>query len=438
MSVDPGHEFLDVLVQLCGQGAVYPPGASYPTIVNRGFVASYAASGGQSNPGEIMKCYSPGQLPVLNALAREFVVCDNWYASIPGPTWPNRFFVHAASSGGLDHSPSTQEIVEWESVHGFAFANGTIFDRLHGHGIKWRIYAGDLFPVVAGLKGIYPTDVHPYSRFLHDVAQSDYPISYTFIEPSYNVLSDYRCSTSQHPLDDVTRGEGLIKSTYEAIRNSAVWNSSLLIITWDEHGGFYDHVAPPKAVAPSDTAMRSSSNRYGFTFEQYGVRVPAVVISPLIPRNLIDHRVYDHASIPATLEACFGLRPMTQRDANASNLMPLLSLSSPRGDAPAVLPAPAQSGVGGCSPIVYSAGAMPEELITPLPVARPVASVDTGNVPGIMHSALRADLALSPPEQRNSIIARFSAIRTRADADRYLSEVRQKMRAARPVSPTPR
>ena len=118
--------------------------------------------------------------------------------------------------------------------------------------------------------------------------------------------------------------------------------------------------------------------------------------------------------------------------------MPLLSLSSPRGDAPAVLPAPAQSGVGGCSPIVYSAGAMPEELITPLPVARPVASVDTGNVPGIMHSALRADLALSPPEQRNSIIARFSAIRTRADADRYLSEVRQKMRAARPVSPTPR
>jgi len=83
-----------------------------------------------------MKCYSHSHLPVLNALAREFVICDNWFASMAGPTWPNRVFVHAASSGGLDHSPSTQEIVEWETLHGFAFQNGTIFDRLTSLKIK--------------------------------------------------------------------------------------------------------------------------------------------------------------------------------------------------------------------------------------------------------------------------------------------------------------
>src|SRR6202040_3730166 len=108
-------EFADVVRQLCGPDAMYTSGAAYPAIVNTGFVASYAAAlddGG--DPGEVMKCYSPAtQLPVLYALAQEFVVCDNWFASLPGPTWPNRFFAHAASSGGLDHSPSSQEILEW-------------------------------------------------------------------------------------------------------------------------------------------------------------------------------------------------------------------------------------------------------------------------------------------------------------------------------------
>ena len=431
MSVDPGHEFLNVLVQLCGEGTVYPPDGAYPGINNSGFVASYAASGGQRNPGEIMKCFGPDQLPVLNALAREFVICDNWYASMLGPTWPNRFFVHAASSGGLDHSPSTQEIVEWEMVHGFAFANGTIFDQLNTRKVRWRVYAGDYFPVVGGLKGIHPTDIHLYRNFLQDIAQPDYPISYTFIEPSYNVISDYKCSTSQHPLDDVTRGEALIKSTYEAIRNSPLWNSSLLIITWDEHGGFYDHVAPREAVPPSDAVLDPDHSQYGFTFEQYGVRVPAVIVSPLIPRNLVDHRIYDHASIPATLETCFGVNSMTRRDASANNLLPLVSLSSPRSDAPTVLPAPAESGVGGCAPLSFSGATIPEELTTALPVSRPQDSVNSGNLPGMLHSALRRDLFLSAPAQRDEIIAQFALITTRAQAAQYLDRVRQKQRAAR-------
>jgi phospholipase C len=129
--LDPGHEFPQVLEQLCGPGATYPAGGAYPPIVNSGFVASYAAGGGQADPGEIMRCFGPSQLPVLNALAREFAVCDRWYAPMPGPTWPNRFFAHAASSAGLDHSPTTAEIILWESLAGLSFNHGTIFDRMN-------------------------------------------------------------------------------------------------------------------------------------------------------------------------------------------------------------------------------------------------------------------------------------------------------------------
>jgi phospholipase C len=432
MPVDPGHEFPDVVKQLCN-GPIYQSGGAYPPVLNGGFVASYADSGGQANPGEIMKCYSSSQLPVLNALAKEFVVCDHWYASMPGPTWPNRFFVHAASSGGLDHSPSAAEISKWETVDGFSFQNGTIFDRMNANNTNWRLYAGDNFPVVAGLKGINVTEINDYHDFAPDVGQSSYPASYTFIEPSYgHVVTDYKCGTSQHPLDDVTRGEMLIKCTYEAIRASPLWNSSLLIITWDEHGGFYDHVPPPAAVTPGDQPTDDDHSQYGFTFEQYGVRVPAIVVSPLIPRNVIDHRAYDHASIPATLEACFGLPPLTKRDSSALNLLPLVSLPSPRNDTPMTVPGPVNSGITGCDPVSCTAA----PAMQPLPPSRPQDSINEGNVPGIMHAALRWDLALSPPQQRDAILARFRTLQTRADAWQYMNEVQQKIRAAKAGPPT--
>jgi phospholipase C len=440
MSIDPGHEFTDVVVQLCGPGAVYQFGGAYPPVLIRGFVDSYVtacvAKKIQSDPGEIMKSYNtPNQLPVLNKLAQEFVACDNWHASLPGPTWPNRFFAHAASSGGLDHSPSTLDIAKWDTIDGFDFANGTIFDRLNSKGIKWRLYAGDDFPVVAALHGINLTEINDYSDFASDVAQANYPASYTFIEPSYgHFWSDYKCGTSQHPQDDVTRGESLIKATYETIRNSPMWNSSLFIITWDEHGGFYDHLPPPPAIAPADTAPGDEYNQYGFTFQQYGPRVPALVISPLIPRNLIDHRVYDHASIPATLEACFGLNSLTQRDAQSNNLMPLVSLGSPRADAPPTLPAPASSGLTGCDPVVFDLRIQAPPVGQPMPigpVSRPEDSFNEGNIPGFLFVVLRSHLALSPPAERPAVIGRFNAIKTRTDAAAYVSEVKPKVRLAR-------
>jgi outer membrane assembly lipoprotein YfiO len=165
-----------------------------------------------------MKCYSPGQLPVLNALAREFAVLDRWFSSLPGPTWPNRFFAHAASSGGLDHSPSSGEIALWEVLAGFRFEKGTLFDSLNalGNDHAWRIYSAGGFPCVAGLKGITNLEIHDFDDFVGDVGADDYPVLYTFIEPDYGdiLANTYRGGSSQHPLDDVTHGEAFIKSVY--------------------------------------------------------------------------------------------------------------------------------------------------------------------------------------------------------------------------------
>jgi phospholipase C len=225
-------------------------------------------------------------------------------------------------------------------------------------------------------------------------------------------------------LADITHGEALIKATYEAIRNSAVWPKSILIVTWDEPGGFFDHAIPPEATAPGDTGTGAKYNQFGFTFERYGPRVPAIVVSPLIPKNVIDHRVYDHASIPATLESLFGLKPLTARDAKANLLESLVTLKVARNDTPETLPAPADSGIA-ARPLQA-----PAPQIAATSVSRPDDSVDGGNLPAVIHSAMQQDLAATP-DQRDSITARVASIQTRADAKEYLTEVQEKTRALR-------
>ena len=433
MPVDPNHEFPDVVTQLAGLAGSYPPRGAYPPVRGTGFVASYVNSGG-TDPSEIMKCYAPSQLPVLTELASEFVVCDNWHASLPGPTWPNRFFAHAASSGGLEHSPTDGQIVKWKYISGFSFPQGTIYDRLSDRNIKWKIYAGDHFPIVGALKGIdLIGDILNYDNFPGDVAKADYPYAYTFIEPNYgHITSDFKCGTSQHPMDDVTRGEQLIKATYESIRSSPIWNNSLLIVIWDEHGGFFDHLPPPGAVAPGDTGPDAEHNDAHFTFEQYGPRVPAVLVSPLIPRNLIDHSLYDHSAIPALIEEWLQLTPMTARDAQSNQLLRLVSLSSARTDTPQTLREAKQSGIGGCDPPFASPSARTTTAaVTSLRVSRPYDPVDGGNLPGFLFIAMRAHASVASPAERSGIAQRVSQIRTRRDAAQYLGEVDFKVRTAR-------
>ncbi|WP_211339708.1 alkaline phosphatase family protein [Mucilaginibacter gracilis] len=432
MPVDPGHEFVDTCLQLTGR-ADYDPASGYGVIDNSGFVLDYVTSptAGEGkapdNFGKIMQCFAPEQLPVLNALAREFAVCDRWFSSVPGPTWPNRFFVHAATSGGLDHSPTTEEILLWQNIGGIHFEQGNIFDQLR---IKfddgYRLYRGtnflsDVFPNVAALKGINATEVHKMWAFDADVNSGNYPYPYTFIEPSYgDVLHNtYKGGSSQHPLDDATGGEKLIKSVYESIRRSPLWPKSLLLVLWDEHGGFYDHVAPPAAVAPGDRTVNASLNQYGFDFKQYGVRVPAVIISPLIRKNTVDHRVYDHASVSATLHDLFDTDLMTERDANANSLMGLLDTANPpRTDAPMTLPDPADSVLN-----------FPTQTVFPMSSGTPGVTANKGSLPGILHAALKTDLAISPPEDHPAIQTEFAAIQTQDDAAKYMGKVKGKMDA---------
>jgi phospholipase C len=445
MPTDPGHEFADTYEQLCGEGAVHSPWSSYGSPTATGFVANYATSLSElkdHNPaylptpneyGDIMLCFdTPNQLPVIYQLATEFAVCDRWWSSLPGPTWPNRFFVHGASSAGWADSPGDTDIAKWETVSGFTYPSGaSIYDRLGDARMNWRIYVdedGDALggiPQVSSLKGItYKIDTESFSGFAGDLL-GPYPYPYTFIEPNYGDISGgtYVGGSSQHPMDSMAKGEALIKATYEAIRASPGWERSLLIVTYDEHGGFHDAIPPYGAPPPNDGSPQDLSiNSGGFLFDQYGVRVPAVIVSPLIPQASVSHTQYDHASVAATLEALWGLPHMTARDQHANTVLPLLSLGSARTDCPLTLNSPAPEALAAA--------------VTPAPMTAEVAAQPlpaSGNTIGFLHIMAKTDLALAngDPAAGAAIQARVAAIKTRGEAAAYFAEVSAKAAAAR-------
>lgn len=444
MTTDPGHEFLDVVQQLTGT-TPKPPGKNagypYPAINNAGFVANYATSlsekTGVPKPeaiGDVMKGFrTPSQLPVIHQLATEFAICDHWFSSLPGPTWPNRFFVHGASSAGLDDSPSTWDIIKWESskYEGLPLSNGSIFDRLHQHNRSFRLFIdkqGDMFggiPQVSSIKGIQILDVkHLPELFdlLGPQKSKSYDAPYTFIEPNYGDIKGhtYKGGSSQHPEDSMMRGEALIKSVYEAIRNSAIWESSMLIITYDEHGGFYDSVRPGPATPPGDNPT-AGLNKHGFRFDRYGVRVPAVVISPYIRKGTVDHTVYDHASVPATLERLLGMPPLTNRDKAANDVLRLLTLPKPRTDCPTRLNDPVK------------VAERVEVALTEAEQARldSQSIPESGNYIGFLHVLLKAELELSNDSEAASIMENFKQIKTMKDAQTYIERMHQQIDIAR-------
>jgi phospholipase C len=449
MPTDPGHEFPDIVEQLCGQGAIYPRGGPYPTIDNSGFAASYATSTteGPAPPadaiGDIMACFDTVQLSQLNWVAAQGVVCDNWHASLPGPTWPNRFFLHGASSSGLDSSPTTEQIANWELPgQGFQYANGSIYDRLTAAGIPYRFYndsnglsGGELslyssnpylgnqtgaVPQVTALSGVSVFDFNSLSSFQTDL-QSLYPYPYTFIEPHYGDVTSgsYRGGSSHHPMDDAYGAQTLLMHVYGAILNSPYWASSLLIVLYDEHGGFYDSALPGPALPPGDNP-NPNYIVHGFTFDRYGVRVPAFILSPLIPAG-VDHVLYDHASVLATLEKLFGLKPLTERDAHANDLLHLISDGAARTD---FVPA-----VAGPPPLVVKPAMSADEQATidaqPMP--------EKGNVWGVVLSMMKAEIEMSggTPAEIAAVRAKVAAIQTRGQARAYIASVMEEVGKAK-------
>lgn len=432
MPSDPDHGFCSVLEQLCGPGQNCSNTSPYPARNNSGFVANYASttvrSGifGRKEPlpvadrGKIMLGVdTKAQAPALYALATQYALCDQWYSSLPGPTWPNRFFVHGASSDGLADAPGFQDILKWESVDGFEYPGGSIYDRLGPDNFRlFQDKSGPLsgrIPQVAALKGISFFDVHRL-RHLERELEHGVAARYTFIEPAYGevAFNTYRHGSSQHPMDGLAAGDRLVARVYQAIRNSKLWPRSLLIITYDEHGGFYDSGNPEQGAPPPGDG--TGPNPHNFDFSVYGVRVPAVIVSPLIAKGTVDHGLYDHSSVLATVEKAFGLKPLTDRDATARDLLHLLAGPlRPDSDCPSQLPeAP--------GPVAAIEVDEPVEA----PADEPVE--DRSNLQAFLHIVAQAHGEL---ETKSEALTRFQAVKTRGHAQLYLEEVMPRLDAER-------
>jgi phospholipase C len=346
---DPGEGFASTNHQLFERYQVsnaYPP---EPT--NQGFVndyrnamlyGTYSFGEPPADPREIMICYTPDQVPVLSTLARQFAVCDHWFGSVPSQTLPNRHFVHAATScGQVNNQP-----------RGSRCGAPTIFNQIQEaidqdgrSDLSWKIYCGTgqgkLFSLTRTVMTAladprYDAHFVPIEQFYADAAAGQLP-SYAFVEPQFH----HPGANDQHPPQDIRPGEKLIADVYTAVLHSPQWTESMLIVTYDEHGGCYDHVPPPNHATPPD----DTPGEGGFPFNRFGVRVPTVVVSPWILPGTIARPAgrtpFDHTSIIATVRRCLGLpKPLTARDAAAPDLGCCLTLSEPRTDEPVVTPLP--------------------------------------------------------------------------------------------------
>lgn len=349
---DPGEGFKCTNQQLFGQYDVplqYPPPA-----VNLGFVqnyqnamlyGAYGFGDDPTNPRAIMKCYTPEQTPVLSELARSFAVCDHYHCPVPSQTIPNRDFVHAATSTGhVNNGPAVQCDAK------------TIFNQIQDaidagrKELRWGIFSNNLFSSGKDLDGKFGKDHFSLTRLimtrLHDArfdgnfgtlddfaAQcrtGDLP-SYAFLEPNYGGPGQ----NDQHPPSDIRAGEQLIADIYNMVKASPAFASTMLIITYDEHGGCYDHVAPPGGAKNPDPDNPPGQD--GFLFNRFGVRVPCVVVNPHIGKGLVarpeGYTPYDHTSIIKTVQKCFDLVGcLTERDKAAPDFSGLLTEDTPRKD----------------------------------------------------------------------------------------------------------
>jgi phospholipase C len=428
MPFDPGHEFEDVQIQLYGRVASADRKAA-PRVdpaPMSGFVYSAEnAAKVPSDAGLVMQSFHPEKLAVLSALATEFAVFNYWHSSLPGPTWPNRFFVHAGTSGGLSDSPSDPDIIA-----GYTFPAGTLFKRLGDAHKDWRIYHDGL-PQSAGIDSlrteylnIFTRNFRDMSYFEADLQAGQWP-EYVFIEPSYDTGHEYVNGNSMHPLNDIRDGEALVKRVYEAIRASQLWPDTLLVITCDEHGGFYDHVSPTAAVVPGGD-QRYSNPANNFAFDLLGVRVPAIAVSAYTAKNTVIGQspgdCYDHTAILATVEKRFGLPPLTNRDAAAPTLAAAINSDSPRlsaQDAPMTLPAPIADGIFTRIANLFRPSAVDAD--EPLSTSQRVQ----------LTLAHACDLQILDSGSRPEARRRYLGIRRKQDAADYIKDVEERIRERR-------
>lgn len=320
MNGDPCHEWDCVKEQLDNQ--------------NGGFVENYA-NHVVNNPEIIMNYFNAADVPVYDHLAREFSICDRWFCPIPGPTQPNRAYALAGTSESIKTNFTPQEL-----LMGSGWTAPTIFQFLPND-VTWRYYSHD----IAGLRFFkkYRTQLVPQidkiDKFF-DAAENGNLANVSWIDPDYGIGAYAGAPNDDHPPHDMRHGQNLVSKVYNALLNAgnSQWSKTLLVVTYDEHGGFYDHVSP-RQFDPADSDVE---------FKQYGPRVPAFLVSPWVARqraygsqshHLQPNKVlFDHTSILKTILRRFctpagGTTPsMTPRVAAANDLSVLLTEQQPRMD----------------------------------------------------------------------------------------------------------
>ncbi len=245
--------------------------------------------------------YEAADLDFWRQAAPDWTVCDRYFAATMAETYPNRFYQHSAATDRLHNSTATSTMP-------------TIWDRLSAAGVPGKYYFSDVpFTALWGTK--YLNISHPYAQFLTDCGTGNLP-AVSFVDPRFTDESS-GTSGDDHPHADVRSGEVFLAEVYAAVTASPAWGRTMLVINYDEWGGFYDHVAPTTAPdTKPDTALR-------------GFRVPSVVISPRARRGYVAHNTYDHTSVLRAIEWRWSLPPLTPRDNAARNIAEVLDFTKP-------------------------------------------------------------------------------------------------------------
>ncbi|KAJ3253909.1 hypothetical protein HK103_007643 [Boothiomyces macroporosus] len=328
-SQDPFHSVNDVTVQIYGKiNRNDQVKGKKPT--NTGFALNAYANSKQTATDLTRAIYSyqtDHTAPVIRSIANDFGIVDDWFSSVPGPTYPNRHFMNCATAHGLTdnlHDPNG------------GIPCKTIYHKLSDNNISWKVYNENkryecnVFRYTEMKEPRFKKNVVPFEEFLNDAKNGSLP-RFSYIDPDMDT-GDY------HPPRNLPNGEAFLKTVYDALRSSPQWEQTLFLIVFDEHGGFYDHVPPPSSVPiPDDSPVYPPAG--DFQFERLGLRVPAILVSPWIKKGQIfrsgfKDRNFEHSSISATINKFFNISEhLTKRDQWAVSFHSSVNyLASPRKD----------------------------------------------------------------------------------------------------------